>query len=158
MDSESQTEAEKIATAQTHPALHEPLAEDGHDHEYRVRVIRPQDFDDKTAQTPGMHRFAAISGKLTSSKGMWAGVTFVDPRIESAVHHHGDQETVIYVRAGYAKIRWGDNLEHEEQVEPGSFIFIPAFVPHQEINPSSETSSEWVIVRNGPEAIVVNIL
>jgi len=152
------TEAQKNANAQTHPHLSEPLDEPKHDHEYRVRVIRPQDFNDKTAQTPGMQRSAAISGKLTNSKGMWAGVTLVDPSIESAVHHHGDQETVIYVRAGYAKIRWGENLEHEEQVEPGSFIFIPAFIPHQEINPSSDTPSEWVIVRNGPEAIVVNIV
>ncbi len=141
------------ADEQTHPHLHETLQD-----EYRVRVVRPEDFDDKTAQTPGMRRLAAISASLTGSKGMWAGVTYVDPSIESAPHHHGDQETVIYVRSGNAKIRWGEQLEHEDGVEPGSFIFIPAFLPHQEINPSPDTISEWVIVRNGPEPIVVNLV
>lgn len=140
------------ADEQTHPHLDEQI-----EAEPRVRVVRPSDFDDKTAQTPGMHRYAAISGKLTGSKGMWAGLTLVDPRIESAPHHHGEQETVIYVKSGYAKIRWGDQLQHEEEVEPGAFIFIPPYLPHQEINPSPDTASEWVIVRNGPEGIVVNL-
>lgn len=141
------------ANEQTHPHLHESLGES----DYRVRVIRPEQLDSNTPQTPGMRRFAAISKSLTNSKGMWAGVTYVDANIESAPHHHGEQETVIYVRSGYALIRWGDQLEHEDPVEPGSFIFIPAFLPHQEINPSPDTVSEWIIVRNGPEPVVVNL-
>ncbi len=144
------------AKEQTHPHLHEPF-EAGQKREYTVRIVRPEEYSTNTAQTPGMQRFAAISGKLTNSKGMWAGVTLVDPKIESVPHHHGEQETVIYVRAGHAMIRWGEKLEHEETVSPGSFIFIPSFVPHQEINPSPDTVSEWIIVRNGAEGIVINL-
>jgi uncharacterized RmlC-like cupin family protein len=146
----------RSADEQTHPHLHEQIQAPEQD-EPSVRVVRPSQFDSSTAQTPGMQRFAAISGKLTGSKGMWAGLTLVDPTIESAPHHHGEQETVIYVKSGYALIRWGDQLQHEEQVEPGAFIFIPPYLPHQEINPSSDTVSEWVIVRNGSEGIVVNL-
>ncbi len=145
----------KSANEQTHPSLNEPAEnlQAG-----RVRVIHPEEFDDKTVQTPGMHRFSAISGSLTNSRGMWAGLTLVDPSIESGPHHHGEQETVIFVKAGYAKIRWGDQLQNEEQAAPGCFIFVPPFMPHQEINPSPDTVSEWVIVRNGPEPVVINLV
>lgn len=121
-----------------------------------VRVIKPQQFDSNTPQTPGMQRVAAVSAQLAGSKGIWAGVTVVSPHVSSAKHHHGHLETVIYVVSGHAQIRWGDNLESSEEVEPGDFIYVPPFVAHQELNPSHEPS-QWVIVRNSQEPIVVNL-
>ncbi len=121
-----------------------------------VRVIKPHQFDANTPQTPGMQRVAAVSRELAGSQGIWAGVTVVAPHVASGKHHHGELETVIYVVSGNGKIRWGDNLEFEESVAPGDFIYVPPFVPHQEINPG-DTSSQWVIVRNSQEPIVVNL-
>jgi uncharacterized RmlC-like cupin family protein len=121
-----------------------------------VRVMKPGQFDAHTPQTPGMQRVAAVSRELTGSQGLWAGVTVVAPHVASGKHHHGALETVIYVVAGQGKIRWGEQLEHEQVVEPGDFIYVPPFVPHQEINPS-DMPSEWVIVRNAQEPIVVNL-
>jgi uncharacterized RmlC-like cupin family protein len=122
-----------------------------------VRIIKPSMFDSSTAQTPGMQRAAAVSRQLAGSEGLWAGVTVVQPNVASGVHHHGEQETVIYVVSGKGMMRWGDNMEFEGEVEPGDFIFVPPFVPHQEINPSPDTPSQWVIVRNSQEPIVVNL-
>jgi uncharacterized RmlC-like cupin family protein len=121
-----------------------------------VRVIRPGQFDANTPQTPGMQRVAAVSQELAGSTGIWAGVTVVQPHVASAKHHHGELETVIYVVSGHGRIRWGDNLEYQEDVEPGDFIYVPPFVPHQEVNPADEPS-QWVIVRNSQEPIVVNL-
>jgi uncharacterized RmlC-like cupin family protein len=121
-----------------------------------VRVIKPQQFDANTPQTPGMQRVAAVSRELTGAQGIWAGVTVVAAHIASGKHHHGEIETVIYVVSGHGQIRWGDNLEFEENVEPGDFIYVPPFVPHQEINPG-DTPSQWVIVRNSQEPIVINL-
>ena len=125
--------------------------------ERRVRVIKPQQFDANTPQTPGMQRVAAVSQQLAGSQGLWAGVTVVAPNIASGMHHHGETETVIYVVSGYAKIRWGDRMQFEEDVEAGDFIYVPPFAPHQEINPSRDTPSQWVIVRNSQEPIIVNL-
>ena len=122
-----------------------------------VRVVRPHQFDANTPQTPGMQRVAAISSELAGSVGIWAGVTTVAPNIASGRHHHGAIETVIYVVSGHGRICWGDNMEFEENVEPGDFIYVPPFVPHQEINASPDTPSQWVIVRNSQEPIVVNL-
>jgi len=125
--------------------------------ERRVRVIKPRQFDDNTPQTPGMQRVAAVSKQLAGSQGLWAGITVVAPNVASGMHHRGETETVIYVVSGHAKIRWGDRMQFEEDVEAGDFIYVPPFAPHQEINPSPDTPSQWVIVRNSQEPIVVNL-
>ena len=121
-----------------------------------VRVIKPHQFDANTPQTPGMQRVAAVSQQLAGSVGIWAGVTVVEPHVASGKHHHGALETVIYVVSGHGQIRWGNDLEFSESVEPGDFIYVPPFVPHQVMNPSDEPS-QWVIVRNSQEPIVVNL-
>lgn len=122
-----------------------------------VRVVKPPAFDSNTPQTPGMQRRAAISQHLAGSVSLWAGVTVVAPGVASGIHHHGALETIIYVVSGQATIRWGTQMEHEAAVGPGDFIYVPPYVPHQEINASLDTPSEWVIVRNAQEPVVVNL-
>ena len=125
--------------------------------EQHIRVIKPQQFDANTPQTPGMQRVAAVSKQLAGSQGLWAGVAVVAPKVVGAIHHHGATETIIYVVSGHARMRWGERMQFEEDVEPGDFIYVPPFVPHQEINPSPDTPSQWVVVRNSQEPIVVNL-
>src|SRR5277367_3221512 len=127
------------------------------DQDRRVRVVKPLQFDQHTAQTTGMRRLAAISHNLVGSEALWAGVMLAEPDSTSAVHHHGPLETVVYVLSGQSKVRWGSRLEHEADLEPGDFLFIPPYMPHQEINPSPDQATQWVVVRNGQEAIVVNL-
>lgn len=127
------------------------------DNKPTVRVIKPHEFDTNTPQTPGMQRVAAISQTLAGSQGLWAGLTVVGPQVASGVHHHGATETIIYVVSGCGLMRWGDQMEYEQEVEPGDFIYVPPFVPHQEINRSPDTPSQWVIVRNSQEPVVINL-
>jgi uncharacterized RmlC-like cupin family protein len=122
-----------------------------------VRVVKPLQFDDRTPQTNGMLRLAAVSHDLVGSEALWAGVMLADPGTASSVHHHGALETVVYVLSGTSKVRWGSRLEHEVDLEPGDFLFIQPFVPHQEINPSPDQPTEWVVVRSGREAVLVNL-
>src|ERR1700675_4690402 len=122
-----------------------------------VRLVKPLELDDRTPQTPGMLRLAAVSHGLVGSEALWAGVMLVDPGTASSVHHHGPLETVVYMVSGQSKVRWGSRLEHEADLEAGDFLFIPPFVPHQEINPSPDQPTEWIVVRSGREAVVVNL-
>lgn len=122
-----------------------------------IRIVKPHEFDANTPQTPGMQRVAAISRELAGSQGLWAGITVVAPQVASGVHHHGDTETIIYVVSGKGLMRWGEHMEFEQEVEPGDFIYVPPFVPHQEVNNSPDTPSQWVIVRNSQEPVVVNL-
>jgi hypothetical protein len=43
------------------------------------------------------------------------------------------------------------------EADPGDFIFVPPYVPHQEINASSDEPLECVVVRSGQEPIIVNL-
>ncbi len=43
------------------------------------------------------------------------------------------------------------------RLAPGDFIFVPPYVPHQEINASTSEPLECVVVRSDNEAVVVNL-
>ncbi len=128
------------------------------DWKYRgVRVVRGDDLDTNTPQTPGMLRAAAISHARAGASKLWAGTVTIHPRAKTGAHHHGELESVIYVVKGRARMRWGERLEFVAEAGPGDFIYVPPFVPHQEINASSEEPLECVLVRSGQEPIVVNL-
>jgi uncharacterized RmlC-like cupin family protein len=122
-----------------------------------VRVVHADELDVNTPQTPEMNRAAAITAARTGAEQLWAGTVTIDPDAKTGAHHHGSLESVIYVVSGRARMRWGDRLEFTAEAGPGDFIFIPPFVPHQEINASADTSLSCVIVRSGREPVVVNL-
>ena len=122
-----------------------------------VRVIPAKTLDPNTAQTPGMDRKAAINFARVGAQKIWAGTVSIRPNAKTGAHHHGELESVIYVVAGRARMRWGEHLEYVAEAGPGDFIFIPPFVPHQEINASTDTPLSCVVVRSGQEAVVINL-
>ena len=122
-----------------------------------VRVIPPDSLDPNTPQTPGMHRAAAITHDRAGADKIWAGTVTIRPGARTGAHHHGELESVIYVVRGKARMRWGERLEYVAEAGPGDFIFVPPYVPHQEINASADEPLECVLVRSDQEAVVVNL-
>jgi uncharacterized RmlC-like cupin family protein len=122
-----------------------------------VRIVRSSELDLNTPQTKGMTRAAAITHAVAGANKLWAGTVTINPKTVSGAHHHGELESVIYVVSGHARMRWGDNLEFTAVAGPGDFIYVPPFVPHQEINESSTESLSCVLVRSGQDPIVVNL-
>jgi uncharacterized RmlC-like cupin family protein len=122
-----------------------------------VRVIRADELDDATAQTPGMHRRAAVTTEKTGATKLWAGTVTIDARAKTGPHHHGDLESVIYVVNGVARMRWGERLEFVAEAGAGDFIYVPPYVPHQEINASDAAQLHCVVARSGQQALVVNL-
>jgi uncharacterized RmlC-like cupin family protein len=133
---------------------------EGGGHDWRhdgVRVIKAGQLDPNTAQTPGMNRAAAINYARVGAQKIWAGTVTIHPKAKTGAHHHGALESVIYVVRGRARMRWGERLEYVAEAEAGDFIFVPPYVPHQEINASSDEPLECVLVRSDNEAVVVNL-
>ncbi|MGN6158082.1 MAG: cupin domain-containing protein [Devosia sp.] len=122
-----------------------------------VRVIKGDQLDPNTAQTPGMLRQAAINAARVGAQTIWAGTGRIEPDAKTGVHHHGALESVIYVVSGHARMRWGDHLEFVAEAYPGDFIFVPPYVPHQEINADPGEPLQCVLVRSDNEAVVVNL-
>src|SRR5437660_11627406 len=122
-----------------------------------VRVVRSDQLDVNTAQTPGMNRAAAINYARMGAEKLWAGTVVIHPKAKTGAHHHGPVESVIYVVRGRARMKWGDRLEYTAEAGPGDFIYVPPFVPHQEINASDDQPLSCVLVRSGQEPVVVNL-
>jgi uncharacterized RmlC-like cupin family protein len=122
-----------------------------------IRIIRAGQLDTNTPQTQGMTRAAAITHATAGAQKLWAGTVVVEPDAKTGAHHHGELETVLYIVKGRARFRWGDQLECVDEAGPGDFIFVPPFVPHQEINARPDEPVEAVVVRSGQEPIVVNL-
>ena len=122
-----------------------------------VKVIPGDSLDLNTAQTPGMERAVAINLARAGAQKLWAGTVKIHANAKTGAHHHGPLESVIFVLRGRARMRWGNNLEYVAEAGPGDFIFVPPYVPHQEINASSNEPLECVLVRSDNEAVVVNL-
>jgi uncharacterized RmlC-like cupin family protein len=122
-----------------------------------VKVVRGDELDENTPQTPGMDRAAAITYARTGAKKLWVGTVSIQPNAKTGAHHHGDLESIIFVVSGRARMRWGDNLEFLAEAGPGDFIYVPPFVPHQEINGNRDEALTCVLVRSGQEPMVVNL-
>jgi uncharacterized RmlC-like cupin family protein len=137
--------------------------EDGFHH--RLYHVAPKDLSALTAQTGGMRRVEAISGRTVGSSGLWMGQTHVAPATGSDNHHHGISETGIYVVSGHPEFVFLDRLGDpgQEPVEtrlrtsPGDYIYVPPWVPHREENPDPNDEAVVVIARTTQDAVVVNL-
>jgi uncharacterized RmlC-like cupin family protein len=122
-----------------------------------VSVVHPAELSTETQQTSGSLRMSAIAAMQGILSSLWAGIFVVEPSAKTGIHHHGEQDTVVYVLEGEASVRWGDFGEHSATVRAGDFLHVPGWLPHQELNSSKEHPFRWVVVRSTPEPIVVNL-
>ncbi|MBI3001609.1 MAG: cupin domain-containing protein [Deltaproteobacteria bacterium] len=122
-----------------------------------VRIVRSGQLDLNTPQTPGMTRAAAVNRAMAGANKLWAGTATIHPNAKTGAHHHGALESIIYVVSGKARMRWGERLEFFADAGPGDFIYVPPFVPHQEINANADQPLVCVVVRSDQEPVVVNL-
>jgi uncharacterized RmlC-like cupin family protein len=125
--------------------------------EHGVLIVKAAELDFNTPQTPGMTRAAAINFAKAGASKLWAGTVNVQPNAKTGAHHHGHLESIIYVVRGRARMRWGERLEYVAEADPGDFIYVPPYVPHQEINARGDEPLECVLVRSDQEPVVVNL-
>jgi uncharacterized RmlC-like cupin family protein len=122
-----------------------------------ISVVHPAELSTETQQTSGSLRMSAIASMHGIDSSLWGGIFVVEPSGKTGIHHHGEQDTVVYVLEGEACVRWGSFGEHSVTVGAGDFLHVPSWLPHQELNPSKDRSFRWVVVRSTPEPIVVNL-
>jgi uncharacterized RmlC-like cupin family protein len=122
-----------------------------------IRVVRPNQLDPTTAQTPGSRRLAAVHPGAGIESPLWGGVFSVEPGARTGIHHHGEQHTIAYVLSGSSYVRWGERGEFSATLHAGDFIYVPAWLPHQEINPSANFPFQWIVVRSTSDPIVVSL-
>ena len=94
---------------------------------------------------PYSRLFPSQSAVVDKSPSICGTMMYAEPHSGSAIHHHGDQDTIVYAVRGHGALV-SDGGKKRQPLEPGDWALIPAFAEHQEIN-DGEEELEWVIVR-----------
>ncbi len=121
-----------------------------------LRVIRAGDRAPDTA-SGAMRREAAISDGLTGAQKIWVGYVELGPGLQSAVHHHGEAESAIYVISGRARFFTGERLEVAHEAGAGDFVWVPPHAVHLEMNASESEPVRMVVARSTQETLVYNL-
>lgn len=122
-----------------------------------IKVVRPSERYKGVVQSGAMQREAGVAPETTGATGIWSGYVTTPPGLKSSVHHHGDCETAIYVVKGRALFRWGDMLQHEAEVGPGDFLFVPPHEIHQEENLSDTETCDLIVSRGCAGILTINV-
>ena len=112
-----------------------------------VAVVRAADGVDKSQ---GFTYFHGVSKEAVGATRLAMHIGVLPPGMVGPAHTHADHETAVYVLEGEALIHWGAGLEHEVRAVAGDFVFVPAGMPHQAINPSAAEPCRTVIARTDP--------
>lgn len=82
-------------------------------------------------------------------------VMIAKPHTSSAVHHHGEQDTVVYALSGHGTVV-SEGGKKRQDLGPGDFALIPAWTEHQEVNDGDQEVT-WIIARSGRAPVVTNL-
>ena len=94
--------------------------------------------------------FAGISAESVGAQGLCLHLLTIPPGGRAKAHMHEQHETAIYVVSGTAAMWYGAALEHHAETPAGSFVYIPAGMPHLPYNPSTTEPCTAVIARTDP--------
>jgi len=123
-----------------------------------LRKVSSEDATADTAQTYGMVRRAGVCESTVGATKIWMGETRMAPGGVSGAHHHGENETSIYVLSGNPVfIYMADGVEERIETKPGDYVYVPPFVPHIESNELGEDEAVVIIARSSQQAIVENL-
>jgi uncharacterized RmlC-like cupin family protein len=115
-----------------------------------VRRVTPAERDESDP-TDGIVREQAFA-----TDRVWAGLARTAPGVTSGWHHHGDNETTVYVEAGMLRVEFGPAGKESVEAGSGDFMLIPKATIHRESNPAG-VESRLIVVRAGTGPPTVNV-
>ena len=100
--------------------------------------------------TPGMDRERAYH-----LDELWSGRVTTAPGAVSGWHHHGSNESSLYVVSGVLRFEF-EGYDGHLDAEAGDFVHVPPYTVHRESNPTGEVSVA-AIARAGGGVPTVNV-
>ncbi|GAB4062837.1 cupin domain-containing protein [Uliginosibacterium sediminicola] len=113
-----------------------------------IVTVRPQVTIDTIQKLPN---YLGISNATAGAQGISMNIVIIPPAARAEPHYHDGFETAIYLLKGDVETFYGENLAKSVVNKQGDFIFIPAGVPHQPVNLSSDTEAIALVARNDPK-------
>lgn len=110
-----------------------------------IITVRPDVAIDTLQKLPN---YVGISEKTAGATGISMNIVVIPPSAKAQPHYHEGFETAIYLLKGEVQTFYGEDLAKSVINKQGDFIFIPAGVPHQPVNLSSEVEAIALVSRN----------
>ena len=129
------------------------MSADGHN----PCVITKADGLEVEIASGAMTRLAGVSEALSGSTGIHLAIATVPPGRCSTAHYHVNCESAIFIVSGEGLFLHGLELEVEEAIGPGDFIYVPPDSNHQPVNTSTDEDLVLIVARNAPVEIVVDL-
>ena len=100
---------------------------------------------------------AEISQATAGAQNIYMAVFRVPPGARSRPHYHEGCESAVFMLSGSLRVKWGDRLEHEVQLEPRDLVYVPPRETHILENVSDSEPADYVVARDSPheDAVVV---
>ena len=98
-----------------------------------------------------------VSRATTGSESLFMGIFRLPAGARSRPHYHANCESACYMLSGSMRIRWGDRLEHEVQLERGDMLWVPPHETHVLENVSPTDDAEYVVARDSPTEDAVEV-
>ena len=121
-----------------------------------LQVIKPEQRVDELA-SGAMLRKAAIAQTTVGARKIWLGYVELPPGCTSAVHHHGEAESGIYIISGDARFYTGEQLDKRHEAHSGDFVWVPPNLVHVEMNTSQTETVRMVVARSTQAALTFNL-
>jgi uncharacterized RmlC-like cupin family protein len=121
-----------------------------------LRVIRAADRCAEPA-SGAMLRESAIAQSTVGAEKIWLGYVELGAGLVSAVHHHGEAESGIYIISGTARFFTGPALSDAYDAHAGDFIWVPPHLIHVEMNTSTSAPVQMVVARSTQAALTFNL-
>jgi uncharacterized RmlC-like cupin family protein len=119
-----------------------------------MRVINPGPDRDVPRGVVGG---AEISQTTAGALNIYMARFRVPPGAQSRPHYHENCESAVYMLTGGLRVRWGDHLEKQLELEPGDMVYVPPRETHILENVSDSEPADYVVARDSPheDAVVV---
>ena len=109
------------------------------------------------AASGAMLRQGGIAQENVGAEKIWLGYVELGPGLVSAVHHHGEAESGIYIISGHARFCSGDRLDDPQDAQAGDFVWVPPHMVHVEMNVSDTEPVRMVVARSTQAALTFNL-
>ena len=118
----------------------------------KIIVTKKNELEEEI-NSGAMIRLAGVSKNLSNATNIHMAIASIPKDRCSTTHFHTNCESAIYVLSGKGLFLHGNNLEIEEEISQGDFIFVPEGALHQPIN-TVDKLLELIVARNTPIEIV----
>ncbi len=98
----------------------------------------------------GLQYSVGVSAETAGSQRIYMQKLTIPPGGRGRAHRHDGHETALFVLSGCAAMFHGEALERHSFTPAGSFVYIPAGVPHLPYNASSDEPCVAVVSRTDP--------